>query len=286
MSDPAQKRINKGANKHPFSGVGIEYYPLGSSIDKTDLLIHEVGFLPENSNWNFSGVFSPFWRLIYNSEPGHSIEFRNKSYDLVPDEIALVPDNQLLQFIGPNPVPTFWIAFSIRYSIAPDQPVPITLEPSPVHHKIISNISQLVTENVTFEPVESIYRLSHALLNILLTCLDIKWKKNFPPVLLRVLRHIGLNYASALPNSHLAEIACLSIEGLSKMFRNHLNISPAAYVTQTRIKESSRFLLETNESIDRIASATGFPNRNYFSRVFKKVTNESPAEFRKLNKEI
>jgi YesN/AraC family two-component response regulator len=32
--------------------------------------------------------------------------------------------------------------------------------------------------------------------------------------------------------------------------------------------------------VEQIAERTGFPNRHYFSRVFKHVTSESPALFR------
>jgi len=36
----------------------------------------------------------------------------------------------------------------------------------------------------------------------------------------------------------------------------------------------------TAPSLDEIADKTGFPNRAYLSRVFKRVTGESPAHFR------
>jgi AraC-like DNA-binding protein len=43
-------------------------------------------------------------------------------------------------------------------------------------------------------------------------------------------------------------------------------------------------LLQTDQTIDVIAERTGFPNRAYFSRLFKRVTDESPAGFRRKHK--
>jgi transcriptional regulator GlxA family with amidase domain len=48
-----------------------------------------------------------------------------------------------------------------------------------------------------------------------------------------------------------------------------------------RIREAARLLLQTDKTIDAIAELTGFPNRAYFSRVFRQVIDEAPARFRR-----
>ena len=52
------------------------------------------------------------------------------------------------------------------------------------------------------------------------------------------------------------------------------------YVTKVRVSKAATLLSGSKLSIDEIAEQTGFPNRYYFSRVFKKMTNHSPADFR------
>lgn len=284
MSDSALKRINVGAYDQPFSGVGIEYYPLGGEFDHTGLLIHEVGFLHRNKNWNFPSVFSPFWRLYYNSKPGHCVSFADKFYEITPDHIMLIPDHQLFHCLGANPVPTFWMAFSTIHSVSSMQSVPIRLKPTKTELALIQDIQKLITKDKAYEPTDAIYRNTLALLNVVMARSTIQWKKDRPVMLNELLRYIDQNYRQKLSNSHLADIACMSIEGLSKMFKYHVGSSPAAYVTQIRVKQASHLLLHSTEAIDRIAMATGFPNRHYFSRVFKQVTNESPAEFRRRHR--
>ena len=280
MSDSALNRVNVGAYEQPFSGVGIEYYPLGGEFDHTGLLVHEVGFDPHNEDWNFPSVFSPFWRLYYNSEPGHCVSFRDAFYEITPEHMMLIPDHQLFHCLGANPVPTFWMAFSTERSVSPAQKVPILIEPSKVERLLIEDLQKLILADRQFEPTDAIYRNGLALLNVVLSHGDIQWKKNRPPVLNEVVRFIERHYSEKLTNERLADVACMSIEGLSKMFRNHLGTSPGAYVTLVRVRQASHFLLGSHETIDWIALATGFGNRNYFTRVFKKITHESPAQFR------
>ena len=60
-----------------------------------------------------------------------------------------------------------------------------------------------------------------------------------------------------------------------------MNVTPARYVQQVRLRKACQFLIESDGSIDQIAQALGFPDRFYFSRVFKKHTDNSPAQYRK-----
>jgi AraC-like DNA-binding protein len=283
MSDSALIRVNIGAYEQPFSGVGIEYYPLGGELDHTGLLIHEVGFLPQNKNWNFPSVFSPFWRLYYNFEPGHCVSFGNAFYELTPKHIMLIPDHQLFHCLGANFVSSFWMAFTTKHSISLDQSVPILLAPTKTELALIQDAKRLILKNHNSEPTDTIYRYCLALLNVVMAKANIQWKHDRPQVLSKLLTYIEMHCSKKLSNAHLAKVAYLSVEGLSKMFKKHMGTSPAAYVTQIRIKEASRLLLQSSETIDQIALATGFPNRNYFSRIFKNVTNESPAQFRRLH---
>lgn len=54
-------------------------------------------------------------------------------------------------------------------------------------------------------------------------------------------------------------------------------------VNSIRIQKAKEMLTGTKETIQNIALATGFTNANYFSRVFKEVSGETPGEYRKLH---
>jgi len=119
-----------------------------------------------------------------------------------------------------------------------------------------------------------------------LSRLEWRWQPPLPEHFERVRRQIESGVASKLSSPVLARWAGLSIPGLNRGFRRHFGTSPARYVTAMRVREATWLLVLTDNTIDAIAGSAGFPNRAYFSRVFKKVTGEAPATFRRKHQRV
>jgi len=64
----------------------------------------------------------------------------------------------------------------------------------------------------------------------------------------------------------------------SKYFQN---LSFGEYIRKLRIEKASDLLENTPHSLAEIAYLTGFSDQSHFSRIFKKHTGKSPAEYRK-----
>jgi AraC family transcriptional regulator, arabinose operon regulatory protein len=281
VSNPIHSRINRGAYERPFSGVGIEYDPLGVKPGRTGITLHEAGFLPGNSQWNFPAVFSPFWRFYYNGMRGHSMLFGERIVELTPAHFAIIPPHSFFHCLGDKAVPTFWLAFSFTRKVALDQAVPMLLKPRDTELCLIRDLKELILANPYWEPTDAIYRNSLALLQVVLSRPEWHWQPPVPSNFERVRLYIEANLGTRLSASLLARQAGLSIAGFNRGFRRHFGATPASYVTQMRIREAARLLLKTDATIDFIAEQTGFPNRAYFSRVFKRVIDEAPAGFRR-----
>ncbi|TPG37793.1 AraC family transcriptional regulator [Flavobacterium pectinovorum] len=54
-------------------------------------------------------------------------------------------------------------------------------------------------------------------------------------------------------------------------------------IQEEAIREAQRLLWYSDLSIKEIASKTGFEDPKYFSRIFSKITNKSPAQFKKAH---
>lgn len=72
----------------------------------------------------------------------------------------------------------------------------------------------------------------------------------------------------------------LSIYHFSKKFRQLTGTSPIRYFNNLKIREAQRMLVETNHSVRQVGHTLGFEDAYYFSRLFKKVTGQSPSYFR------
>ena len=280
MSDPIRSRVNVGAYERPFSGVGIEFDPLGVMPGRTGITLHETGYLPANAQWNFPATFSPFWRLIYNGNRGHCVLFGERMIELTPAHIMLIPQHCLFHSLGANPVPTFWMTFSFTRKLHPDHTIPVLLPPRDTELCLIRDLRELISADVNWDPNDAIYRNSLALLQVVVARPELRWQPPLPENFVRVRQFIQQGLVMKLTASILARRAGLSVASFNRGFKRHFGVTPARYVTETRVREAAHLLLQTDETIEAIAEETGFPNRAYFSRVFKKVIEESPAGFR------
>jgi len=281
MSNSVLCQRNRGAYGSPFSGVGVEHFPLGVPFDHAGLVLYETGYLPHNDWWNFPNVLSPFWRLYYNAQEGHQVVFRDGVVDLTPNQLVLIPDGQLFHCRGNKPVPTLWQAFNVARRLKTDQRIPILLSPTRTERSLIDDIVQLFTEDGQRENRDRIFHAGMALLHTVLHRPEIQWQGDVPAVVEQTVRYIEEHYASPILIPRLARNVGVCTESLARSFKKYRGETIGQFITKVRVREAAHRLLQTDATIDTIAERTGFPNRAYLSRVFKKTTGESPAEFRR-----
>jgi two-component system, response regulator YesN len=68
---------------------------------------------------------------------------------------------------------------------------------------------------------------------------------------------------------------------ISKMFKEKLGINYIDFLTECRIEKAKKMLADPEKSIKEITLEVGYHEPNYFSKVFKKMCNVSPREYRK-----
>ena len=61
-------------------------------------------------------------------------------------------------------------------------------------------------------------------------------------------------------------------ESLARSFKKHQGETIGRFVAKVRVREAAHLLTHTDARIEEIAERTGFPNRAYLSRVFRRVT--------------
>jgi len=101
----------------------------------------------------------------------------------------------------------------------------------------------------------------------------------FPVPLAKAMAFIGERYAERLHLSLAAEAAQVSGAYLSRLFSEHLRTSFIDYLTELRVENAERLMRDTRMTMKEISFAVGYPDPNYFARIFRKSTGLSPTAY-------
>lgn len=92
------------------------------------------------------------------------------------------------------------------------------------------------------------------------------------------------NYTARINVDEYAESLHMSTAWFIRSFKQYVALSPARYIQSLRIVNAQRLLERTKYSIGEVSEIVGYDNPLYFSRVFKKETGLSPAQYRKAER--
>ncbi len=96
----------------------------------------------------------------------------------------------------------------------------------------------------------------------------------------RILSYLERNYADKIDFEQLARKSSVSRATLYRLFVRTTGGSPLHYLSRLRLAHAESLLLNTDLPVGEIAARTGFPDSNYFARMFRRRTGCSPTRFR------
>ena len=92
------------------------------------------------------------------------------------------------------------------------------------------------------------------------------------------------NLKKTITLNNLAASANFSTSYLDHLFREYSGYSPVEYFLRMKIQAAAKDVIFSDLPIREIAEAYGIDDPYYFSRLFKKITGLSPAQYRKSPK--
>lgn len=110
--------------------------------------------------------------------------------------------------------------------------------------------------------------------------LRIREKHTESSLLYQVQAYLENDQESGFSLPQLAEKMGSSSATLNRLFRQHLQTSPAQFRIERKIEQAKYFLQHTSLSIKEIAARLGYCNQFYFSKEFKRKAGVSPSQFR------
>ena len=103
---------------------------------------------------------------------------------------------------------------------------------------------------------------------------------NCSPHVKIVLSYIRQNYNKDVSIKQLSARFNINTAYLGQLFKNEVGELFTNYINNIRIEKAKELLLGTNLKVAEISERVGYPNTNYFYRIFKQITGISPTDFR------
>lgn len=95
-------------------------------------------------------------------------------------------------------------------------------------------------------------------------------------------KYINENYAKQLKLEYMGAMAGFNSSYFSALFKKETGKNFSEYLIEVRIQKAKELLIEKNLSIPEIAERVGYSDMKYFNKIFKKETDLTPSEFRKM----
>jgi AraC-like DNA-binding protein len=261
-------------------------------------------------NWESRHMSFPYWRIYWNKSNGGIISFAEKTIEMAPDQIILIPPytpfssrikGKMIKPSGYNldggrmepgmnetdlvmkgAVLHLFIHFNLGMPFDFIAPELFCFDVSNNLHNDLRELSQSLQqdpEQMSLTSSMLIYRI------IILTVSQIPndyWNlATSDQRLLNVLRKIENHISEGLTNRELSKVANMAINSFARLFKDEIGMPPQQFVRGKRVQKSSILLQHTTQSLDEIARLSGFCDQFHLSRVFKEFTSYSPTQYRK-----
>ena len=96
-----------------------------------------------------------------------------------------------------------------------------------------------------------------------------------------VKQYIREHYMEEISISLLSDVACVSKNYFSALFKKETGMNYKAYLTKVRMEAALKLLQETDDRTYEISEKVGYNNVRRFVEAFKQIYSVTPAEYRK-----
>jgi two-component system, response regulator YesN len=96
--------------------------------------------------------------------------------------------------------------------------------------------------------------------------------------------YIDAHYAEDINRNNLGEIVYLDPDYAARLFKKEKGISLVNYIIQKRVSVAKELLKNSELPVNLISDKVGYGNYSYFTKLFKKETNYTPIDYRRIAK--
>lgn len=276
-----------------------------------NMMLLNIGYSELNANWNWKGVYSPFARIYYVKGGGAKTLINGETFLLKPNCLYLTPPFTLHEDKCDSLFSLYYIHFceceynreSIfdRYNFPVEVPastldLPLIQRLQEIHpDRFLRHIDPKIYDNMpTFSHSVSdnkrmhmdLYLETQGILSQLMSRFFANKKDKIRSTDQRIckcLSYIHENIDQTIHLEQLADLSCLTIDHMIRIFKKETGNTPLQYIIAKKIERAQLLLLTTDKSVRDIALDLSIDNISYFTRLFKCIVGVTPGEYRVVN---
>ena len=278
------------------------------STDDMRLLVLNVGYDVQNSDWNWTEVSSPFTRIYYVTDGHARIRLEDGIHDISPGKLYIIPSFVRHTSICKGHFEYYYIHiyedFSFHNKLFEEYEFPFEVSPYDGDVKLFERLCELNPTGMLQQSIPKGYDnqsfLMQSILNDktrdlqnivesrgILYILISRFLETVRPKassmderIRKALDYIRINIGNKITVMDLADNASLSMEHFIRMFKKETGKTPNMYITRVKMERALVMLETSNSNIKSIALTLGYDNLSYFTRSFKRFSGVTPQQYR------
>jgi AraC-like DNA-binding protein len=287
------------------------------SLQSLRITLLNIDHVHLDRQWDYRDVISPFSRLYYIKSGTARVHHHEQVFDLKTGYLYLIPSFTYSSYKCDNEMEQIYVHFleeagsglsifnicSFRYEMPAND-----LDKQLFGRLLYINPNRSLTRNdpKTYEYHPTLksyeaknnsmpaahYMETNAILQFLLSKFVEAKRTVFNSTgyqahkITETLHYISANLQNKITVEQLAAKCYFNPDYFSRLFKEQTGIRPIQYIQSKRIERAQVLLTTTNYTLQAIADMVGLGNISYFNRLFTKLTNKTPAIYRKENLSI
>lgn len=244
--------------------------PLRSKGPQVDIFLSAYDVV---ARWGKPVLRNSYWRCYLPITGGAALRSPGQTWPMRTNEMFIIPPDCTLEGDADTPFTLYYAHFNCS----------IQLRKSTVYTAPASPAIRALLDTAVARQSQSL--LGRAMLELVSSALgtipeqDLQHRVTDDRTTLAY-RIMKEHLHARLDNQDLARQLNMSEASLLRLFRTIVGRSPQKEHLRLRLNHAAELLRNTNESIDRIAEACGFWDRNHFTRLFTQEWKIPPARYR------
>jgi len=257
-----------------------------------NLMVTKAGYFPRAHNHKVSRETYDKYVIIYCLDGKGWFQYGNKHWDIGKGQVVFVVPGAPHSYGANNNNP-----WTIQWAGFRGTQVPELLRFSGVStDNLVLSIGDRVNITILFQDILStlqsgyslhyLYNASTSLQQILSSVALLSTyspsSENIDLNVEETIRYMRKNITSSRTLNEFASHACLSPSYFSSRFRQKTGYAPIDYFIRLKIQKACELLETTDWNVSKISSYLDYQDQFYFSRIFKKIMDVSPSQYRAM----